>query len=46
VRVSERFDKEHVEPIDPSFIVLDSRVKRLEFLSTSLPMTPHQIGID
>jgi hypothetical protein len=35
----------HAEPIDPSFNVLDSKVKPLEFLSTSLFVTPHHIGI-
>ncbi len=46
MRDSEKSAKEHDELVDPnSFIVLDSRVKYLEFLSTSLPLTPHQIGI-
>ncbi len=43
---SENFAKEHAKLVNPnSFIVLDSNVKYLEFLSTSLPLTPHQIGI-
>jgi hypothetical protein len=45
VRGSERFAKEKAKSIDFSFIVLDSRVEPLELLSTSLPLTPHQIGI-
>jgi hypothetical protein len=45
MRSSERFAKEHAKPIDPSFIVLNSRIKPLELLYTSLPLTPHQIGI-
>jgi hypothetical protein len=45
VRGNEIFAKKHVKPINLSFIVLDSKVKPLEFLSTSLLVTPHQIGI-
>jgi hypothetical protein len=41
MRSSERFAKEHVKPIDPSFTLLDSKVDTLEFLSTSLLLTPH-----
>ncbi len=42
---SEKSVKEHIELVDPSFTVLDSKVEPLEFLFTSLPLTPHQIGI-
>ncbi len=42
---SKRFDKEQVEPINPSFAILDNRSKSLEFLYGSLPLTPHRIGI-
>ncbi len=45
MRGNEIFTKEHVKLINPSFIVLDSRVKPLEFLSINLIVTPHQIGI-
>jgi hypothetical protein len=37
--------KEHVEHVDPSFIVFDSETGPLEFLLATLPLTPHQIGI-
>jgi len=36
---------DQVELVDPPFTVLDSGVGPLEFLSTTLPLTPHQIGI-
>jgi hypothetical protein len=42
---SERSIKEHVKHINPSFIVLDSIVEPLEFLSINLNLTPHEIGI-
>ncbi len=42
---SKRFDKEWVEHVNPSFTILDNRSKSLEFLSTSVLLTPHQIGI-
>jgi len=45
VKGSEKFVKEHVEPIDPSFTILDSGVGLLGFVFVSLPLTPHQIGI-
>ncbi len=45
MRGSEKFVKKQAEPFDPSFTILDSKVEPLEFLSTSLPLTPHQIGI-
>jgi len=45
VEDSERFDKEQVEHVNPSFTILDSRLKFLEFLSTNVPLTPHWIGI-
>ncbi len=41
---SERFDKEHVELVNLSFTILDNRLAYLEFISTSVPLTPHQIG--
>jgi hypothetical protein len=37
--------KKHVEPIDPSFFVYDSKIRPLEFLLATLLLTPHQIGI-
>ncbi len=42
MRASERFAKKQAKPIDPSFIILDNRVKPLEFLSSSLPLTPRR----
>jgi hypothetical protein len=45
VRGNERFAKEQVELVNPSFIVLDNKIKYLEFLSIKLLLTPHQIGI-
>jgi hypothetical protein len=42
---SERFDKEQVEHVNPSFTILDSILEFLEFLFASVPLTPHQIGI-
>ncbi len=46
MRDSEKSAKKHVELVNPnSFIVLNSRVKYLEFFFTSLFLTPHQIGI-
>ncbi len=44
VRSNERPAKEQVKHVDPSFIVLKNKVEYLEFLYTSLPLTPHQIG--
>jgi hypothetical protein len=41
VENSKRFDKEHVEPINLSFTILDNISKSLEFLYGSLPLTPH-----
>jgi hypothetical protein len=46
VKGSERFVKEQVKPVDPSFTILYNRVKSLEFLFISLFLTPHQRGID
>jgi hypothetical protein len=45
VKGNEKSVKEHVEPVDPSFTVLDSGVGLLGFIFVSLPLTPHQIGI-
>ncbi len=42
---SEKFVKKHVKPIDPSFIVLDNRVRPLEFLFAILSLTPHHTGV-
>jgi hypothetical protein len=42
---SERFDKEHVEHVNPSFTILNSRLESLEFISINVPLTPHHIGI-
>jgi hypothetical protein len=41
VEDNERSDKEQIEPINPSFIVLDIRLESLEFLSTNSPLTSH-----
>jgi hypothetical protein len=38
---NERFDKEQVELVNPSFIILNNRLKYLEFISFSVPLTPH-----
>jgi hypothetical protein len=40
-----RSDKKQDEPINLSYIILDIRFEFFEFLSTSVPLTPHQIGI-
>jgi hypothetical protein len=45
VRGSERYAKQHVQLVNLSFIVLNNKIKSLEFLFASLPLTPHQIGI-
>ncbi len=45
VEDSERYDKEQVEHVNPSFTILDNRLESLEFLYVNLPLTPHQIGI-
>jgi hypothetical protein len=45
MRCSEKFVKEQAKLVDLSFIILDSRIEPLEFLSISLPLIPHQIGI-
>jgi len=37
VEGNERFNKEQVEPINPSFTILDSRLKSLESISTNVP---------
>jgi hypothetical protein len=42
---SERFDKKQDEHVNPTYTMLDNRLKSLEFLSTSVPLTPHHIGI-
>ncbi len=34
---NERSNKEHVEPINPSFTILDNRLESLESISTSVP---------
>jgi hypothetical protein len=45
MRGNEKFVKKQAKLIDLSFTVLNSRVKPLEFLSISLLLIPHQIGI-
>jgi hypothetical protein len=45
VEGSVKSSKDQAELVDPSFIVLDGGVGPLKFLSTILPLTPHQIGI-
>jgi len=42
---SDKLFKEQVELVDPWFSTLDSGVRPLEFLSISLSLTPHYIGI-
>lgn len=42
---SVEFVKDQVEPNDPPFTIFNNRVKPLEFLFTTLPLTRHQIGI-
>jgi hypothetical protein len=37
VEDSERFDKEQVEPVNPSFTALDNRLESLEFLFAGVP---------
>jgi hypothetical protein len=41
VKGSEKSIKEQAELIDPSFIILNSGVRLLEFLHANLPLTPH-----
>jgi hypothetical protein len=41
VEGNERSDKKQDEHVSPSYIILDSRLGSLEFLSTSVPLTPH-----
>jgi hypothetical protein len=45
VEGSERSNNKQDEPINLTYIILDNRLESLEFLSTSVPLTPHQIGI-
>jgi hypothetical protein len=45
VEGSERSDKKQDEPINLSFTILDNRLESLEFISISIFLTPHQIGI-
>jgi hypothetical protein len=42
---SERSDKKQNEPMNILFTILNSRLKFLEFISTNVPLTPHQISI-
>jgi hypothetical protein len=44
VEGSERSDKEQVELVNPSFIILNNRLEYLEFISLSVPLTPHLIN--
>jgi hypothetical protein len=41
VEGNERSDKKQDEPVNPSYTILDNRLESLEFLSTSVPLTPH-----
>ncbi len=41
VEGNEKSDKEHIELVNPSFTILDSRLKFLELISTNVPFTPH-----
>jgi len=41
VEGNEKSDKEHIELVNPSFTILDSTLKSLELISTSVPLTPH-----
>jgi hypothetical protein len=45
VEGSERSNKKHDKSINYSYTILNSKLKSLEFLSTSVPRTSHQIGI-
>jgi hypothetical protein len=45
VEGSERFNNKHDEHVNPTYTILDNRLESLEFLSTSILLTPHQIGI-
>jgi hypothetical protein len=42
---SERYDKEQVEFVNLSFVILNCRLESLEFITTNVFLTPHQIGI-
>ncbi len=39
VEGSDRFDKKHEEPINPSYTIIDNRLESLEFISTNVPLT-------
>jgi hypothetical protein len=45
VESSDKAVKEHVELVNPSFIVFVSGIGPLKFLLATLPLTPHHIGI-
>jgi hypothetical protein len=45
VEGSKGSDKKHDELVNPSYIILDNRLNFLEFLSTNVPLAPHQINI-
>jgi hypothetical protein len=45
VEGNEKSNKEHVELVNPSFAILDSRLEFLEFISINVPLTKHQISI-
>ncbi len=45
MRGNKKLVKEHVKHVDPSFTILENGIDLLEFLSTNLYLTPHQIGI-
>ncbi len=41
VEGNERFNKKHDEHVNFTYIILDNILESLEFLSTSVPLTPH-----
>jgi hypothetical protein len=41
VEGSGRSNKKQDELVNPTYTILDSRLKYLEFLSTTVPLTPH-----
>ncbi len=45
VEGNEKSDREEVQLVNLSFIILDSRLESLEFTSINVFLTPHQIGI-
>jgi hypothetical protein len=45
VKGNEIFTKEQAKHVAPSFTLLDNKIESLQFLSISLPLTPHHVGI-